>query len=593
MSGSIPRDTLATAQTGERRSPLRARYLALFREGTSQVIGLPDEGDLVVGRGDECGLRLEDPKISRKHLRFELAGDRAVVTDLESQNGTFVNGARLEGSHRLVSGDVIEIGRSALVFHSAPGSEGAETSFDRLQSELEHELARAVRSGRALAVIAIEGTSETVLTVIGEELVGLERAARADVDRVVIVLPETGSEQAESRADAMLHALRERGVAARAGVACYPRDACEAGALVAAARDAVAQAAAGSRRGACALYRTLELGSVTVVVADPAMQRLYDLIERLAASDLPVLVHGETGSGKELAARALHHASKRAPQRLVAINCAALHESLVESELFGHQKGAFTGASQAKAGYLEAASGGTVFFDEIGELPLAIQAKLLRALDTRTVIRVGEVHERPIDVRVVAATNRNLEQEVAAQRFRQDLYFRLSGATLWVPPLRDRPRELAILAKRALDRARTGLEKPAMRISDGAMQLLAAHSWPGNVRELGNVMEFAAAAFDGPVLEPWHLEARIAGGAAEAAAPAPSDAGFRSLDDEIRELEQSRIVAALEASGEIKSALLSSSECRFARSSASSRSTGSGPHEAEYAKSARNRAELA
>ena len=164
------------------------------------------------------------------------------------------------------------------------------------------------------------------------------------------------------------------------------------------------------------------------------MLRLYSLLERLAASDLPVLIHGETGTGKELAAQVLHARSPRRDKRLVSINCAALPESLAESELFGHERGAFSGAVATKVGLLEAAHGGTVFFDEVGELPASLQAKLLRVLETKRLLRVGDTRERPVDLRIVAATNRRLEEEVSRGRFRQDLYFRLASAVVVLPP---------------------------------------------------------------------------------------------------------------------------------------------------------------
>lgn len=546
---SVPTDTLATEHAGDPQRLGGARYFVLFQEGSSRVVMLPDGGDLVVGRGDECGMRLDDAKVSRKHLSFALGGARIVATDLESQNGTYLNGERMTGSRSLVSGDVIELGRVALVYHANKAQpDAAVIDLVALQTELLHEIARAERSEKPLAVVVLEVTEEAA-KLVAEELVGLERVAISGADRLALLLPEVKPDEADSRVKGLLDGLRERGFSARAGIARYPTDGCEAGALLAAARSAMTHAEPGAQSDAKEAFQLLELGEKSVVVADAAMQRLYALIERLAASDLPVLVHGETGSGKELAAQALHQLSKRKDKRLVAINCAALHESLAESELFGHEKGAFTGATSAKVGYLEAAHGGTVFFDEIGELPLGLQAKLLRALDTGKVTRLGETEERAIDVRIVAATNRDLEQEVAAGRFRRDLYFRLSGGTLWVAPLRDRPRELSILAKRFLDAARTRLGKPAMRISDDAMQLLGAQSWPGNVRELANVMDFVAAAFDDPVLERWQLETRLSGSSkqADVEPPSSSSGGFRRLEDEIRELEQKRITSALDA----------------------------------------------
>jgi transcriptional regulator with GAF, ATPase, and Fis domain len=266
-----------------------------------------------------------------------------------------------------------------------------------------------------------------------------------------------------------------------------------------------------------------------------------------------VLITGETGCGKELAALAIHQRSQRRGKPLVSLNCAAIQESLVESELFGHERGAFTGAAGSKAGLLETASGSTLFLDEIGELSLAVQAKLLRVLETQRVTRVGDVREREVDVRVVAATNRDPAAEVAAGRFRSDLYYRLSGAVLHLPPLRERPRELPLLAAAFLDEACARAERAPMIISEGAMNALIAHSWPGNVRELKNLMHYVAAAHQDDELTAAHVIDRLGGPTArpKQAEPPPADADptFRPLAEEIRELERERIRAALEASG--------------------------------------------
>jgi two-component system response regulator AtoC len=294
--------------------------------------------------------------------------------------------------------------------------------------------------------------------------------------------------------------------------------------------------------------RTLAVGDRTVLIADAAMERMYDLLERLAQSELPVLVTGETGTGKEVAATALHQLSRRNAKPLVSLNCAAIQDNLVESELFGYERGAFSGAVTAKPGLLETANGGTVFLDEIGDLPPAAQAKLLRVIESKRVMRLGDVRERTIDIRIVAATNRDLLEDVVAGRFRRDLFFRLSGATLWLPPLRDRPRELPLLAEMFLRDACEQQGRTPMQLSVAAQQRLLAMPWPGNVRELKHLMEYVSAAIDDTVIEPHHLDQR-----ARAQTPSPdSDAApstFRPLADEIRELEQARITAALTAAG--------------------------------------------
>jgi DNA-binding NtrC family response regulator len=273
-----------------------------------------------------------------------------------------------------------------------------------------------------------------------------------------------------------------------------------------------------------------------------------------------VLITGETGVGKENAAYAVHHWSKR-PGRFIAVNCAAFTESLVESELFGHDKGAFTGATSAKPGLFEEAAGGTLFLDELGDLPGSIQAKLLRALETQKITRVGETRERPIDVRFVAATLHDLEAKVRSGMFRQDLLYRLAGATVILPPLRDRRCEIPILARQFLADACERDRRPAKTITPEAMQILLTYGWPGNVRELRDAMRFAAATAPDDSVEPSDLSDKITGAAPPAmttgqhevvSAPLDAPAQFRPIADEIRELERRRMAEALAASGGVK-----------------------------------------
>jgi DNA-binding NtrC family response regulator len=297
----------------------------------------------------------------------------------------------------------------------------------------------------------------------------------------------------------------------------------------------------------------------SVVVADPAMQQLYRLVDRVATSDISVLLLGETGAGKEVMAEAIHSRSPRASKPLLRLNCAALSESLLESELFGHEKGAFTGADKSKPGLLETAEGGTVFLDEIGEMPPALQAKLLRVLEERMVTRVGGLRPKPIDVRFISATHRDLGAESSRGRFRQDLFFRLNGISLVIPPLRERPGEIEALAKAFLASGRApGIPEPTL--SPSAVTALKAHPWPGNVRELRNVMGRALVLSGGGTIEPEHLKLeppRPASGpvpqaasspASEpqaAAAPASVPEGGR-LSEAIDALEKQRILDALE-----------------------------------------------
>jgi transcriptional regulator with PAS, ATPase and Fis domain len=253
-----------------------------------------------------------------------------------------------------------------------------------------------------------------------------------------------------------------------------------------------------------------------------AMARLEEMAARAAASPISLLLRGETGVGKEVLARKIHASSKRASGPLVAINCAGLTEALIESELFGYQKGAFTGAVQPKPGLIEAAHGGTLFLDEVGEMPAGQQAKLLRVLETREVLPVGALKPRTVDVRFVAATNRDLENEAMAGRFRSDLFFRLNGLCLWIPPLRERLGEIPTLANRFIAQMSQTLGRTPPVLSDEVLDLLRVHPWPGNIRELKNVIERAVVLCDGPELRPEHLV--LDSGAQVSAPAAPANA---------------------------------------------------------------------
>ncbi len=239
-----------------------------------------------------------------------------------------------------------------------------------------------------------------------------------------------------------------------------------------------------------------------IVGLSPQMVEVYRLVARAAVTDATILIQGETGTGKELIARAIHYGSSRGTRPFVPVDCTALPETLFESELFGHERGAFTGAVATKRGLFEAAHGGTIFLDEIGDLPPALQAKLLRVLQERQVRRVGGGETIPVDVRVLAATNRDLRKRVETGEFREDLYYRLSVVTIAVPPLRERREDIPLLAHHFLERLARERNVPARGIAPLALGRLAAHDWPGNVRELENVIARAATLSSAPVLIP-------------------------------------------------------------------------------------------
>jgi transcriptional regulator with GAF, ATPase, and Fis domain len=233
------------------------------------------------------------------------------------------------------------------------------------------------------------------------------------------------------------------------------------------------------------------------IVHDPAMRAVYTLVDRMAVGNINVLIVGETGVGKELIAERVHEKSRRRARPFLCLNCAALAESLLEAELFGYERGAFTGATQAKPGLLEAVSGGTLFLDEIGEMPLTIQAKMLRAIQSQQVLRVGGLAPRPVDVRFVAATNRDLEEQVRLGRFREDLYYRLNGALVAVPPLRERMSEIKPLATEFIRETSEHLGRSPLTLTRESLLVLHGYTWPGNVRELKNVIERAVLIASG------------------------------------------------------------------------------------------------
>ena len=304
-------------------------------------------------------------------------------------------------------------------------------------------------------------------------------------------------------------------------------------------------------------------GASQLVGGSSGLERVRRLIARVAASDANVLVRGETGTGKELVARAIHEGSPRAAGPLVAVNCGALPEHLVESELFGHRKGAFTGADEHRAGLFEVADGGTLFLDEIGELPKQLQSRLLRALESGEIRRVGDNQPITVDVRVVCATHRSLEEMVAAGEFREDLLFRINTFEIAIPPLRERIDDLPELVRHFVRKARPQTPPEAAVAVPEVLETLAQHRWPGNIRELANVIEHALVLCDELPLLPDHLPTRLgaalarrgeaAGSGTEksavhsaVAAAGPSAAIVPRKPESLRDLEMRAILEGLE-----------------------------------------------
>jgi len=278
-----------------------------------------------------------------------------------------------------------------------------------------------------------------------------------------------------------------------------------------------------------------------IIGKSDSMERVFRMVEKVAHTDASVLLAGESGTGKELVARAIHFSSERAERRFLPINCGALPENLLESELFGYKRGAFTGANQDKAGLLQAADKGTLFLDEIGEMPIALQVKLLRALQERECYPVGSSEPVPFDVRLVCATNRDLEKEVKAGRFREELLYRINVITITLPSLRERADDIALLANHFLEKYAKSLDRPVARFSKGAMRLLVNYAWPGNVRELENMIERAVILAETSVIHSHDLPDKL-----RSSLPPPSPDGHDLTLEELEREHIRRILAKLD-----------------------------------------------
>ena len=501
--GSARPEDAAAAMSPTSASQPEAGRLRLFVVGEERFssVHLPARGTALIGRDPGCAVRLEEPTVAPRHAAL-LLGSRPRVEALAGD--TRVSGRSLAPGEvvDLSPGDLIHVGAVLLMLEGRPSAPPRRfLPHDYFELRLEEECHRAERHQlqfTLLRLVCRAGTpTETVEETLADSVRLLDVVAGYGPDEYEVLLVDTSLEAAAVVAQRLTERLEARRAEPRLGLASFPRDGRSADSL-----SDVAQAAA---RGEAPGRAGIPLPAVGPMLG------LSQMLDRVAPSDLSVLVFGETGVGKERLAEAVHRRSLRAHKPFVVLNCAALAETLLESELFGHERGSFTGAHAAKQGLLETAEGGTVFLDEIGELPMSVQVKLLRVLEDRKVLRVGALKARPIDVRFVAATNRDLEAEVARGSFRQDLFYRLNGVSLFVPPLRERVAEIAPLARGFVAEAckRLGrLREPPL--TQEVRGLLEAYPWPGNVRELRNVIERAVLLCgDGPLL-PMHLpEAKL------------------------------------------------------------------------------------
>ena len=518
-------------------------HVELPQDGTagarSRVVDLPEGVDVTFGRSRGATIHVDNEKISRMHARIRRTGDTIEVEDLGSRNGTRVNNDKIEGVRRLANGDEVTIGPIVAIVGVTSGLRGSNAVADALAGEarLVAEVDRAVRYHRALAIGLVRVANDPVIDAMARALRPMDLIAEDAGDDYLVILPELNRAEGAAAIERLLDFARAAGIEVKAAIAQCPENGTTVETLIGHVRAGLR-----SGRSPRAIEPAIEPGAAQPIVLDPAMRRVYSLVERIADTPMTVLILGETGVGKELVAEAIHRRSSRRERPLIKLNCAALPETLLESELFGYERGAFTGAERRKVGFFEAADGGTLFLDEIGEMPLSLQAKLLRVLERKVITRVGGTTEVATDARLIAATHRDLEAEVRAGRFRQDLMFRIGGFTLVVPPLRDRPGEVVALAEHfaLTTAAEQGRSAPAL--SDGAREALASYAWPGNVRELRNAIE-RALVLCGDTIEAADLPEKLrdAGQRVRPVTPAADMRGH------LAEVERAAIVAALEA----------------------------------------------
>jgi two-component system response regulator AtoC len=514
--------------------------VALDDQRNTRVVQIDDGAELVFGRSVDASVVIDNEAVSRRHTAIRRRGEAIVVQDLGSRNGTTINGAPLTGARRAAAGDVIGVGPvTAIVARSSASRSRQLATMTDLEDRLEIEVDRALRYQRPLGVVMLrlEGPGDAVLGHVDRLLAEVRRmdlVAEYGPDELAIVVPECGPDEVA------LVAQRSAAsdLAIRCGTASFPEDGSNAGALIGAARERLRGAR--TQQGEPPAERPTRLPH-RVVAIDPLMKQVFKLAERAAQAPISVLIVGETGTGKEVVAEAIHRMSPRAEAPFVRLNCAALTETLVESELFGHEKNAFTGATATKRGFFEAATGGTLFLDEVGELPIGTQVKLLRVLEQWRIVRVGGTTEIPVDVRLVCATNRDLETEVQRGRFREDLFFRIAAFVIPVPPLRDRKGEILPLAVHFAHEIATDLRQPTAGFTPEAMAALQQASWPGNVRELRNVIERAVVLSEGTKIGREHLPEQVL---AQARAT-PHDA--LDVRQRVASVEREAVTAALDA----------------------------------------------
>jgi len=513
---------------------LEKSYLVAMTGPHAGIVFTLQQGCMTVGRTKETDIFLQDDQVSRMHAQFTVDRGETTLADLDSTNGTVVNGKKLNVETALSDGDEVQIGGTNFRFSIHNPIDGNKLGLNNhgyFETRLQEELDRASRYKRQLSVLMIGPSldphdvqehsallSQEYPAVV-EYMQGITRTmdllAHYGKFELELILPETDKVSAVQFAKRISTETKfSKDISVSVGVASFPDDGGSADILIERSRKALKQARSSKHNSQIAQHeeeprRVMLTGKKEIIVRSEKMKQLFDVIDRISKSNITVLIQGETGVGKEVVAEVIHTKSKRVDKPMVCINCAAITETLLESELFGHEKGSFTGADTRKIGLFETAQGGTIFLDEIGEMPLKTQAKLLRVLQEKTIMRVGSSKEITIDARVVAATNRKLDEQVELHTFREDLYYRLNAATLTIPPLRKRKEEIPMLSKMFI---RMCCEENGMgqkTISPEAIDLLMQYDWPGNIRELKNTIERAVIISESDVIYKESLSSKL------------------------------------------------------------------------------------
>ena len=528
--------------------------LLIYHRSGVETVQLCEGQGVTIGRATPSDVRLSDAaRLSRRHARFELRGGELVVEDLGSTNGTLVGGERI--TLKVVHpGEEVVLGSVVVGVHAPSPAEGVlqgMVGHDRFLGLVDEEIVRHRTFGRTFGLLLIQGKDPLSRWAqrLRPHVRPVDRMAVYSPAMVELLVPEATTESLRQLAETLVNTPDKGERALVCGGAVYPEGGTSPEELMEAAVSALQRAR--SRAPVCLAEprRAPAAPPGETVIRSPAMRVVFDAVERLARTTIPVLLHGETGCGKEVVAQAIHQGGPRRDRPIRCVNCAAIPGELLESILFGHEKGAFTGADRRTDGVFVEAAGGTLLLDEIGDLPPPAQAALLRVLETSRVTRVGATDEVEVDVRIIAATHRDLEAMCDAGAFRWDLLYRINTMTLKIPPLRKRREEIEPLARMFLEEANSANDCHVQGFDDEALGLLRRYSWPGNVRELRNAVSRAVVMAQAATIAPADLPDRVVGRASNHDQEVRDEDETLSFKEQVQRLETRLITRALERSG--------------------------------------------